>query len=99
PHLYGDIAIAPSIDYLERAYDEAKYGDFSRRPYINVVIPSLVDPTVAPPGKHVMSCFVQYAPYDIKEGPEHWPERREAFGDAVVDTLAEYIPGLRESIL
>ncbi len=99
PHLYGDIAIAPSIDYLERAYDEAKYGDFSRRPYINVVIPSLVDPSVAPPGKHVMSCFVQYAPYDIKEGPSHWPQRREAFGDAVVDTLAEYIPGLKDSIL
>jgi phytoene dehydrogenase-like protein len=99
PHLFGDIAIAPSIDYLERAYDQAKYGDFSSRPYINVVIPSLVDPSVAPPGKHVMSCFVQYAPYDIKEGPSHWPQRREAFGDAVVDTLAEYIPGLKESIL
>ena len=98
PHLFGDIAIAPSIDYLERAYDEAKYGDFSRRPYINVVIPSLVDPSVAPPGKHVMSCFVQYAPYDIKEGPSHWPERSEAFGDAVVDTLAAYIPGLKDSI-
>jgi phytoene dehydrogenase-like protein len=99
PHLRGDIAIAPSIDYLERAHDEAKYGDFSARPYINVVIPSTVDPTVAPPGKHVMSCFVQYAPYHIKEGPAHWPERREAFGDAVVDTLAEYIPGLKDIIL
>jgi phytoene dehydrogenase-like protein len=54
---------------------------------------------VAPPGKHVMSCFCQYAPYDIKEGASHWPERREAFGDAVVDTLAEYIPGLRNIIL
>jgi phytoene dehydrogenase-like protein len=99
PHLRGDIAIAPSIDYLERAYDQAKYGDFSERPYLNVVIPSLVDPGVAPPGKHVISCFVQYAPYWIKEGPEHWPERREAFGDAVVQTLAEYCPGLEESIL
>ena len=98
-HLRGDVAIAPSIDYLERAYDDAKYGDFSRRPYINMVIPSLVDPSIAPPGKHIVSCFVQYAPYDIKEGPEHWPERREAFGDAVVDTLAEYCPGLKESIL
>jgi len=98
-HLRGDIAIAPSIDYLERAWDEAKYGSFSTRPYINVVLPSLSDPTVAPPGKHVMSCFVQYAPYDITEGPEHWPEKREAFGDAVVDTLAEYIPGFRDSIL
>jgi phytoene dehydrogenase-like protein len=97
--LRGDIAIAPSIRYLEKAYDEAKYGDFSKRPYINVVIPSLVDPTVAPPGKHIISCFVQYAPYHLKEGPDKWPAKREAFGDAVVDTLAEYIPGLKESIL
>ena len=99
PHLQGDIAIAPSIEYLERAYDQAKYGDFSERPYLNVVIPSVCDPSVAPPGKHVVSCFVQYAPYEIKEGPEHWPERREAFGDAVVDTLAEYCPTLKDSIL
>jgi phytoene dehydrogenase-like protein len=98
-HLRGDIAIAPSIDYLERAYDEAKYGDFSKRPYINVVIPSLMDPSVAPPGKHVVSCFVQYAPYHLKEGPEKWPEKREAFGDTVVKTLAQYCPGLEESIL
>ena len=98
-HLRGDVAIAPSIDYLETAYDDAKYGDFSRRPYLNVVIPSILDPSVAPPGKHIISCFVQYAPYHIKEGPEHWPQRREAFGDAVVDTLAEYCPGLKESIL
>jgi len=95
-HLRGDIAIAPGIDYLERAYDEAKYGDFSSRPYLNVVIPSLVDPSVAPPGKHVISCFVQYAPYQIKEGPEYWPKRRDAFGDAVVDTLAEYCPSLKQ---
>jgi phytoene dehydrogenase-like protein len=99
PWLRGDIAVAPGIDYLERAYDQAKYGDFSERPYLNVVIPSLVDPSVAPPGKHVISCFVQYAPYTIKEGPAFWPQRREAFGDAVVDTLAEYCPGLKSSIL
>jgi phytoene dehydrogenase-like protein len=97
--LRGDVAIAPSIDYLERAYDEAKYGSFSRRPYINVVIPTLMDPSVAPPGKHIISMFVQYAPYNLKEGPEKWPEKREAFGDTVVDTLAEYCPGLKESIL
>ena len=99
PHLYGDIAIAPGVGYLERAYDQAKYGEFSERPYINMVVPTLVDPTMAPPGKHVISCFVQYAPYDIKEGAANWPTRREAFGDAVVDTLAEYIPGLKDSIL
>jgi phytoene dehydrogenase-like protein len=62
PHLRGAISISPSVDYMERAYDEAKYGRFSRRPYIDIVIPSLTDPSVAPPGKHVMSCFVQYAP-------------------------------------
>jgi phytoene dehydrogenase-like protein len=99
PHVRGDIAIAPSIDYLERAYDDAKYGQFSRRPYLNVVIPSLVDPTVAPPGKHVMSIFVQYAPYDVEGGADSWPGKREAFGDAVVDTLAEYCPTLKDSIL
>jgi phytoene dehydrogenase-like protein len=98
-HVRGDIAIAPSLEYLERAYDQAKYGAFSERPYINMVIPSLVDPSVAPPGQHVISCFVQYAPYALKEGPESWPSQREAFGDAVVDTLAEYMPGLKQSIL
>jgi phytoene dehydrogenase-like protein len=98
-HLRGDIAIAPSIDYLERAYDEAKYGSFSRRPYINIVLPSLVDSTIAPPGKHVMSCFVQYAPYEISEGPEHWPEKRDAFGETVIDTIEEYVPNIRDLIL
>ena len=68
PHLRGAISISPSVDYMERAYDEAKYGRYSRRPYIDMVIPSLTDPSVAPPGKHVMSCFVQYAPYHLKEG-------------------------------
>jgi phytoene dehydrogenase-like protein len=91
-HLRGAISISPSVDYMERAYDAAKYGQFSRRPYIDVVIPSLTDPSVAPPGKHVMSCFVQYAPYHLKEG--RWDEKREAFGDTVIQTLAEYAPNL-----
>ncbi len=99
PHLYGDIAIAPNVRYLEKAYDEAKEGDFSSRPYMNIVIPSLSDPTVAPPGKHVMSIFVQYAPYHIKEGPEQWPLRKDAFGEAVLSTLEEYCPKIRDSIL
>ena len=98
-HVRGDVAIAPSVDYLERAFDDAKYGDFSKRPFMNVVVPSLTDPSVAPPGKHVMSIFVQYAPYALTEGPEHWPQKREAFGDAVIDTLSEYCPTLKESIL
>ena len=81
---------------MERAYDDAKYGRFSRRPYMDVVIPSLTDPSVAPPGKHVMSCFVQYAPYHLKDGT--WDEQREAFGDTVIDTLAEYAPNIRNII-
>lgn len=99
PHLQGGITIAPSIDYLERAYDDAKYGAFSRQPFMDVLIPSLTDPTVAPPGKHVMSIFVQYAPYHLKEGAADWPNQREAFGDAVIDTLAEYMPNLKSLIL
>ena len=99
PHLRGDITIAPSLDYLEKAYDEAKYGEFSKRPFMNIVFPSLTDPTVAPPGKHVMSIFVQYAPYKLKEGPEAWPSQREAFGDAVCRTVEEFCPGFQDSIL
>jgi phytoene dehydrogenase-like protein len=98
PHLRGAISISPSIDYMERAYDDAKYGDFSRRPYIDMVIPSLTDPSVAPPGKHVMSCFVQYAPYHLKEGV--WDDRRrDAFGDAVINAIAEHAPNIKDIIL
>jgi phytoene dehydrogenase-like protein len=96
-HLRGAISISPSIAYLERAYDDAKYGEFSRRPYLDVVIPSMIDPGMAPPGKHVMSIFVQYAPYALNGG---WDSsRREAFGDTVIDTLAEFAPNIRSAIL
>jgi phytoene dehydrogenase-like protein len=96
-HLRGAISISPSVEYMERAYDEAKYGAYSRRPYIDVVIPTLTDPSLAPPGKHVMSCFVQYAPYQLKCG--NWDEQREAFADTVIETLAEYAPNLENIIL
>ena len=96
-HLRGAISISPSIDYMERAYDQAKYGQFSRRPYIDVVIPTLTDPSVAPPGKHIMSCFVQYAPYALKEGA--WDDKREEFGDTVIETLSEHAPNLKDVIL
>jgi phytoene dehydrogenase-like protein len=97
PHLRGAISISPSLDYLERAYDDAKYGEFSRHPYMDIVIPSMIDPDMAPPGKHVMSIFVQYAPYQLNGG---WTDaRREAFGDAVVDTLARFAPNIRQRIL
>src|SRR5688572_8250549 len=97
PHLRGAVSISPSVEYMERAYDDAKYGRFSRQPYIDMVIPSLTDPSVAPPGKHVMSCFVQYAPYNLKEG--NWDEKREEFGDTVINTIAEYAPNLKSLIL
>jgi phytoene dehydrogenase-like protein len=97
PHLRGAISISPSVDYMERAYDDAKYGRFSRRPYIDMVIPSLTDPSVAPPGKHVVSCFVQYAPYHLKEGT--WDDQRDAFGDTVINTLAEHAPNIKDIIL
>ncbi len=132
-HLRGAISISPSVDYMERAYDDAKYGWFSRRPYMDIVIPSLTDPSVAPPGKHVMSCFVQYAPYELRREPgtglarrslggggnreplepaverdagrdfspaevEPWDEQREAFGDAVIDAIAEFAPNIRSLI-
>jgi len=67
-HLRGAVSISPSVEYMERAYDDAKYGRYSRRPYIDIVIPSLTDPSICPPGKHVMSCFVQYAPYKKGRG-------------------------------
>src|SRR5215212_8349510 len=99
PHLAGAISISPTPAYLERAYDEAKYGAPSTRPYMDIVIPSLSDPTVAPPGRHVMSCFVQYAPYALADGHVWDDLRREALGDTVLDTLAEYAPGIREHVL
>jgi phytoene dehydrogenase-like protein len=97
PHLRGAVSISPSVDYMERAYDDAKYGRFSRRPYMDIVIPSLTDTSLAPPGRHVMSCFVQYAPYDLRGGD--WDSQREAFGDAVIDTIAEYAPNIKDLIL
>src|SRR6266699_2515268 len=97
-HLRGAVSISPSVDYMERAYDDAKYGMFSRRPYIDMVIPSLTDPSVAPPGKHVMSCFVQYAPYKLKPGL-NWDDLKEDFGNTVIDTISEYAPNLKNIIL
>ncbi len=96
-HLKGAISISPSVDYMERAFDAAKYGEWSPRPYLDIVIPSVSDPTVAPPGKHVMSCFVQYAPYSLAAGD--WDSSRDRFGDAVIDTLAEFIPNIRDIVL
>jgi phytoene dehydrogenase-like protein len=90
--------ICPSIDYLERAYDDAKYGGFSKRPLLGCIIPSTVDPSMAPPGKHVMSIFVQYASYEMPDYGDR-DQQREAFGNAVINTLAEFAPNIKDLIL
>jgi phytoene dehydrogenase-like protein len=98
PHLHGLISISPSLKYLERAFDDAKYGEPSREPYLEAVIPSLTDPSLAPAGKHVMSILVQYAPYHLKHGI--WDDaKRDALGDQVVKTLAAYAPNIESAIL
>ena len=98
-HLRGAISFSRSVDDMERAYDDAKYGRWSRRPYIDMIIPTLVDPSMAPPGKHVISCFVQYAPYHLDPSLGTWDDNREAFGDAVIDRIAEDAPNIREIVL
>jgi phytoene dehydrogenase-like protein len=98
-HLRGAISFSPSLDDMERAYDDAKYGRFSQKPYIDMIIPTLVDPSMAPPGKHVISCFVQYAPYKLAPDLGTWDDQREAFGDAVIDRIAEFAPNIRDIIL
>ncbi len=95
--LTGRIHIGSEIDYLERAFDAAKYGDFSDHPYLDITIPSLLDDSLAPTGAHVMSIYVQYAPYRLATGD--WDTRREEFGDNVVKTLSEYMPDLQQLIV
>jgi len=95
--LSGRIHIGPEIDYLERAFDASKYGEFSAEPYLDITLPSIGDPSLAPEGKHVMSIHVQFAPYKLKQGD--WTLRREEFADNVLDQLAAYAPGLRDLIV
>jgi phytoene dehydrogenase-like protein len=97
--LSGRIHIGPEIDYLERAFDASKYGDFARSPWLDVTIPTILDPALAPDGKHVLSAYVQFAPYKLREG--NWESRRKELGDTVIKTLAAYapnLPGLVEGI-
>jgi phytoene dehydrogenase-like protein len=95
--LSGRIHIGSDIDYLERAFDAAKYGEYSPAPYLDITIPSLTDPTLAPEGKHVMSIHVQFAPYKLRGGD--WDSRRDEFARAVIDQLEQYAPGIGSLIL
>jgi len=97
PQHRGTIHICPDLDYIERAYDDAKYGRPSERPVLECTIPSVVDPTVAPRGRHLMSIFVQYAPYTLRETT--WDEIRDTFADRCFALLDEYAPNFRRSVL
>ncbi len=91
------LRVSPSIDYLERAFDAAKYGRFPTEPLLDVVVPSLLDPGAAPAGKHLLTAHVQYTPYHLKKGA--WDDWREELGEVVVDALGAAIPGLRSMII
>ena len=98
PCLKGDIHFTDSIERMERAYDDWKMGTWSRDPFLDMMIPTLTDPTMAPPGKHFMSCFVQYCP--PKVGGQNWTkENKEAFGETVIQQIADYSPGFKDKIL
>src|SRR6266516_1934600 len=97
PQHRGTIHICPDQDYIERAFDDAKYGRPSAQPVLECTIPSVVDPTVAPPGRHLMSMFVQYAPYELRDGS--WDDKREAFADRCFDLLDEYAPNFKAAVL
>lgn len=97
PQHRGTIHISPTLDYMERAYDDAKYGRPSASPILECTIPSAVDPSVAPPGAHLMTIFIQYAPYALREG--HWDDRKDAFADRCFDILTEYAPNFKRSVI
>jgi phytoene dehydrogenase-like protein len=98
PCIRGDLHVTETVDEVELAYDDWKAGRWSRKPYVDMLLPSLIDPTMAPPGQHYMSVFVQYAPYRLAEG--EWDDaRRDAFGATVIDAIAAHSPGFRDRIL
>ena len=97
PQHRGTIHFCPDQDYIERAFDDAKYGRSSAEPVIECQLPSVVDPTVAPPGKHLMSMFVQYAPYELRDGS--WDDHRDVFADRCFDVVDEYAPNFKSSVL
>ena len=96
PHHRATMHICPSIEYVERAWDDAKYGCPSQRPLLELTIPTLYDASLAPAGRHVMGIFLQYAPYTLREGT--WDDLREPFGDRVVEIIEEYVPNIRSII-
>jgi len=94
--LSGPIQIAPSLDYVQKAFDCTKYGEYSRYPYLDLLIPTLSDPSLAPAGQHILSITAKYAPYELDAGD--WSAQKQSFADVVIDTLAEYAPNIRDVI-
>jgi phytoene dehydrogenase-like protein len=99
PEHMGDVIIAPSVEYLERAYDEAKYGKPSSKPYLDCFIQSVHEPEVAPKGMHTLSILAKYAPYRLRSGGKSWDDIGEEYADTVIETLAEYAPNLRSAVV
>ncbi len=97
PHHHGTMHIGPTLDDLERAFDDAKYGRPSDEPILELTMPTCVDHTIAPEGRHIVSIFVQYAPYKLAEG--NWDERKEAFGDRCIEVLSRYAPNVPGAVL
>ena len=95
--LAGRVRLAPDLDYLERAFDHAKYGRFSPQPWIEFTVPSIADASLAPAGAHVLSAYAQFAPYTLRDGD--WELSRDAFGDCVIDTLEHYAPGIASLVV
>jgi phytoene dehydrogenase-like protein len=96
PHHRATMHICPSVEYVERAWDDAKYGRPSAQPLLELTVPTMYDPSLAPPGKHIMGIFLQYAPYTLRENT--WDELREPFGDRVISLIEEYAPDFRSLI-
>jgi phytoene dehydrogenase-like protein len=97
PQHRGTIHISPNIEYMERAFDDSKYGCPSRSPILECTIPSVVDPTVAPPGQHLMSMFIQYAPAKLRDGS--WDDIKESFADRCFDVLEQYAPNIKRAVI
>ncbi len=98
PQHFGTVHLCPDQDFIERAYDDAKYGSFSREPVVECTMPSSLDSTVAPPGKHLMSMFTQYAPYRLNDGP--WTDAlRNEYADRCFDVVERYAPGFKDSVI
>ena len=97
PQHRATMHICPSVDYIERAWDDAKYGMPSRAPLLELTIPTMYDPSLAPEGKHIMGIFLQYAPYTLREG--HWDDLRDSYTERVLDSIAAYAPNIRDIVV